>query len=59
MLEVRGSDERPAWQFAMAPLTSRELRIRYDGELVWSKPLIAPANDPKRSYYVRGPSKAP
>jgi hypothetical protein len=59
MLDVRGDDKRPAWYFAMAPLTSRELRIRYDEDLVWSKPLIAPASDPKRPYYVLGPIKAP
>ena len=59
VLEVRGSDERPAWHFAIAPLTSRELRIRFDEDLVWSKPQIAPANDSKRPYYVFGPTAAP
>jgi hypothetical protein len=59
MLEVQGSNERPVWNFAMAPLTSRELRVSYDDNVVWSKPLIAPAKDPKRPYFVLGPIAAP
>jgi hypothetical protein len=59
MLEVRGDDERTAWNFAMAPLTSRELKISYDDNVMWSKPLIRPASDPKRPYYVLGPIAAP
>lgn len=59
MLEVRGDDERPVWHFALAPLTSRELRISYDENLVWTKPLKAPANDPKQPYYVLVPTTLP
>lgn len=59
LLEVRGNDEKSAWNFAMAPLTSRELKIKYGDELVWSKPLIRPASDPQRPYYVLSPNTVP
>lgn len=59
MLEVRGDSERAAWQFAMAPLTSRAVKVWCDEELVWSKPLLRPASDPKRTYYVLSPNSAP
>jgi hypothetical protein len=59
MLEVRGEGQRSAWNFAMAPLTSRELKIWHDEELVWSKPLIRPASDPRRPYYVLSPNGTP
>lgn len=59
MLEVRGNDEQPVWSFATAPLTSRELRVSFDDNVVWTKPMMAPANDSKRPYYVLPPSAAP
>jgi hypothetical protein len=59
LLEVRGEGERSAWQFAMAPLTSRAVKVWYDEELVWSKPLLRPASDPKGPYYVLSPNSAP
>jgi hypothetical protein len=43
----------------MGPLTSRETKGWCDDTLVWSKPLIAPPNDPKRPYFVAGPFAAP
>ena len=59
MLEARVADRDPEWHFAMGPLTSREAKGWCDQALVWSKPLIAPPNDPKRPYFVVGPFAAP
>jgi hypothetical protein len=59
MLEARGTGEDMAWHYGMGPLTSRETKGWYDDQLVWSKPLIRPPNDPKRPYFVVGPLPAP
>lgn len=59
MLEVRPNGSKLEWHFAMGPLTSRETNGWYDDRLVWSKPQIAPASDPKRPYVVVGPFAVP
>ncbi|HUQ72963.1 MAG TPA: hypothetical protein VM165_25770 [Planctomycetaceae bacterium] len=59
LLEVRGDGDRSAWHFAVGALTSRELKVWYDDNLVWTKPLIRPASDPKRPYYVLSPNAVP
>jgi len=53
ILLLKASDA--AWEFACAPLTGWEAKVKCDGKVVWSQPRLNPVDDPKRSYIKFGP----
>jgi hypothetical protein len=59
LLELRGDDDRAAWYYALAPLTSREVKVWHHEDLVWKKAKLGPARDRTQTYYVLGPNATP
>jgi hypothetical protein len=46
LLEVRGSPEKPEWQFAPARMTTGGITLNYRDEKVWEAPFVSPHDGP-------------
>ncbi len=49
-IEDRPGPDGPAWQYALAPMTCFALKVRRDGQPVWSLPR-RDSEDPSRTFY--------